>query len=127
MFGTWELSASVLRYAPQVLLRQLPSFLVGIVAGYCTVLLFFGPLPLLSGVLQLILTVAISKGLAAIARVGITKGISLFEERASSGAGKRGHVNRHKRHATERGGVGNERGTCDAVRAVEAGGTAELD
>ncbi|KEG11485.1 hypothetical protein DQ04_02571030 [Trypanosoma grayi] len=87
MLGGGHILSGVARGAPHFLLLRLPSVLLGMAAGYCSILLLFGPLPFVYGVVQLLFTAAIAWGLATAARVGIEKGTALLQRWMLDGRG----------------------------------------
>ncbi|RNF12376.1 hypothetical protein TraAM80_00388 [Trypanosoma rangeli] len=130
MFGAGQLGARLFQYAPRLLMTQFSSLLLGMAAGYCILLLLFGPLSLVSGLLQVLLTAAIAKGLAIGAHVGIAKGIALFEGHVGggSGAGRQGHLRHHTCNNVAPGGGGrNVKGSYDFAGAMDDAAVTELD
>ncbi|RHW67334.1 hypothetical protein DPX39_000017100 [Trypanosoma brucei equiperdum] len=74
MFSWKDVLSTVIYSTPQFLLRQMSSVLLGLVAGYCSILLLFGPLPFAYGILQLTATVLIAYALAVATRYGVRWG-----------------------------------------------------
>ncbi|ORC92831.1 uncharacterized protein TM35_000021570 [Trypanosoma theileri] len=78
MFGSGLITTGLLRHAPSFLLQRLSTVLLGIVVGYCIVLLFYGPLPFMYGLVQIGLTVGIAWGLATAAANAIKWSTTFF-------------------------------------------------
>nr|CCC50229.1 conserved hypothetical protein [Trypanosoma vivax Y486] len=79
MFNSQQIISSLAWNAPHFLIRQFPSVFLGLVIGYCSVLLFLGPLSFIHSLAQITITLVIAAELVVLVRAGVAYGVEKLE------------------------------------------------